>query len=322
MTNIVAFQSQWADLLIDFAAFKRSGGYRAGNLDHQLRRLDRFLAAEGATPPIISRVLAERYLAQMPELMPRTRAAHFGRLSQFCRFLHARYPDCFVPDREMRPQVPDAQCYYLYSQEEIHALIAAAEQLRPGHFAPLQAQTMATLIHLLATTGLRISEALKLRLPDVDWEEGVLFVKDSKFGKSRLVPVGPETRRMLYAYVQLRLRAPIPQGASDAVFVSRRGTPYSDDCVRALFGRLVRQALHKRGPRLHDLRHSFAVRRLLDWYRDGQDVMARLPLLTAYLGHVNVANTSVYLHATAELLSEANARFRQYAGAALTEVSS
>ena len=150
----------------------------------------------------------------------------------------------------------------------------------------------------------------------------MLFIKDSKFGKSRLAPLGPKTRQMLHAYVQLRLAAPIPQNASDAVFVSRRGTPYVYGYVNTLFRRLVRQTLQKRGPRIHDLRHSFAVRRLLDWYRDGQDVMARLPLLTAYLGHINVANTSVYLHATAELLGEANARFHRYAVAAFTEVAS
>jgi integrase len=175
---------------------------------------------------------------------------------------------------------------------------------------------MHTLLLLLATTGMRISEALQLNLKDVDLDGGVLFVRQSKFKKSRLIPVSEGTRVFLRQYLQRRLS--VGDGHNQApLFISGLGQRYSSNYVRAMFRQIVTGARirspNQKGPRLHDFRHTFAVTRLLLWYREGADVMARLPLLSTYLGHAQVGDTQVYLQATAELLAEADRRFHTFA---------
>jgi site-specific recombinase XerD len=153
---------------------------------------------------------------------------------------------------------------------------------------------MHAIILLLATSGLRISEALHLTLEDVDLDDGVLSIHQSKFRKSRLVPLSPGTVAALRRYHGARV-AVAPAGSSAAFFISGRGKAYSTDCVQGMFRTIATQTGLRgpkgRGPRLHDLRATFAVTRLLEWYRDGGNVMARLPLLSAYLGHASVMST-------------------------------
>jgi integrase len=173
---------------------------------------------------------------------------------------------------------------------------------------------------LLATSGLRISEALHLTLQDAGLAEGVLSVRQPEFRKSRLVPVSAGTLEMLRTYHDLRI-AVAPADPAGAFFVSGRGTGYSTPAVQAIFHDLTVQAGLREpdgsGPRLHDLRATFAVTRLLLWYRDGEDVMARLPLLSTYLGHACISDTEVYLRITTALLQEANTRFHAFAEALL-----
>jgi integrase len=175
---------------------------------------------------------------------------------------------------------------------------------------------MHAIILLLATSGLRISEALHLTLEDVDLDDGVLSIRQSKFRKSRLVPLSPGTVDTLRRYHRLRV-AVAPADPSEAFFVSGRGKAYSTACAQGMFRAIAIQAGLRgprgRGPRLHDLRATFAVTRLLKWYRDGDNVMARLPLLSTYLGHACVSDTEVYLRITTALLQEANARFHAFA---------
>ena len=175
---------------------------------------------------------------------------------------------------------------------------------------------MHAIIVLLATSGLRISEALHLTLEDVDLDDGVLSIRQSKFRKSRLVPLSPGIVVALRRYHGIRV-AVAPAGPSAAFFVSGRGKAYSTGCVQGMFRAISIQAGLRgpkgRGPRLHDLRATFAVTRLLEWYRDGDNVMARLPLLSTYLGHACISDTEVYLKITTVLLEEASARFRAFA---------
>ena len=175
---------------------------------------------------------------------------------------------------------------------------------------------MHAIILLLATAGLRISEALHLTLQDVDLEHSVLSIRQSKFRKSRLVPVSAGTADMLRRYRDLRV-AVAPTGPDEAFFVSGRGKAYSTSYVQGIFRDIAIQAGLRgptgRGPRLHDLRATFAVTRLLQWYRDGDNVMNRLPLLSTYLGHACVSDTEVYLRITTALLEQANTRFHAFA---------
>ena len=213
-----------------------------------------------------------------------------------------------MPPPGLLPAKPHRAVPYLYSDADIAALMAAARQFR----SPLRAATFEALVGLLAVTGLRIGEALRLDRDDVDLAEGVLRIRVSKFGKSREVPVHASTVDALAAYARRRDQlCPRPTGPS--FFVSTAGTRLLYCSAHLAWLELVRRAgLQPRSakcrPRPHDLRHSFAVRTLLGWYRDGADVAARMPLLSTYLGHVHPANTYWYLSAAPELLALVAAR--------------
>jgi integrase/recombinase XerD len=229
-----------------------------------------------------------------------------GRLSvvrQFARHLQTLDPACEVPPAQLLPYRSRRAIPYLYEPEEITALMAAAGQLQP----PLLAANYRTLIGLLSVTGLRLGEAIHLDRSDVDDRHQLLRILDSKFGKSREVVLHDSTMHALADYGRLRDQR-FPQPRCEAFMVSLRGTRLRKTCIHHMFARLVVTAgLTPRSPgcrpRLHDLRHGFAVRTLLEWYRDGLDVQARLPLLSTYMGHVNPASTFWYLTAAPELLA-------------------
>jgi integrase/recombinase XerD len=285
----------------------------------RLRALDRFTEQRGLPSGTIDETLARAWLAGSASHGPNTCRARYYLLRRFCRFLATRRPGTFVPGESLRPRGRPPRQPHIYSRNEIRLLLAGALALRDwtsGHPCPIRSKTMHAVILLLVTSGLRISEALHLSLQDVDLAHGVLAVRQSKFRKTRLVPVSPGTLNELRRYHDLRI-AVAPADPAGAFFVSGHGTAYSCSTVQAMFRDLAIQAglrgPHGRGPRLHDLRATFAVTRLLQWYRDGDDVMARLPLLSTYLGHASVSDTEVYLKITTALLQEANTRFHTFA---------
>jgi integrase/recombinase XerD len=229
-----------------------------------------------------------------------------GRLSvvrQFARHLQTLDPTCEVPPARLLPYRSPRAIPYLYQPAEITALLNAAGQLQP----PLLAANYQTLIGLLSVTGLRLGEAIRLNRADVDDRHQLLRILDSKFGKNREVVLHDSTMHALTNYARLRDQCFV-QPRCDAFLVSLRATRLRKTCIHHMFARLVRTAgLTPRSPgcrpRLHDFRHGFAVRTLLEWYRDGLDVQARLPLLSTYMGHVDPASTFWYLTAAPELLA-------------------
>lgn len=232
----------------------------------------------------------------------------------FARYLHALDPICEVPPLELLPASKYRPAPYLYRKEEVLALMAAARGLRP----PLRAATFETLIGLLACTGLRIGEAIRLDRDDVDLERRVLTVRDSKFGKSREVLLHESTVGALAEYAQLRDRLS-PEAKDRGFFITTRGTRLCHPTFHQPFRALLKQAGIKhpsppRRVRIHDLRHSFAVKTLLGWYRDGGDVAARMPLLSTYMGHVDPAASYWYLSAAPELLALAAERLELASG--------
>ena len=197
---------------------------------------------------------------------------------------------------------------FIYSPAQIDAVMA---QARRSIDSPLRAATYDTLIGLLAVSGLRIGEAIKLDRGDVDWADGVLLIRESKFGKSRLVPLQASSMQGLQDYAQLRDQLqPRPKEPSFFVSLTRKRLSYA--VVQQTFRRLIDDVGIGVGapspPRLHDLRHTFAVRTLLGWYGTGEDVQAKLPSLSTYLGHREPASTYWYLSAAPELLALAAAR--------------
>jgi len=230
-------------------------------------------------------------------------AQRLSVVRQFARHLQTIDPACEIPPASLLPFRPRHAIPHLYQPEEITALMAAAGTLP----IPLQSATYRTLIGLLAVTGLRLGEAIRLERDDIDAAGQLLRILNSKFGKSREVALHDSTMRELEDYGRLRDRR-FPKPQCGAFFLSTRGTRLLAPSIHETFNRLVAIAGLSprpggRRPRPHDLRHAFAVRTLLDWYRDGLDVQARLPLLSTWLGHVNPASTFWYLTAAPELLA-------------------
>lgn len=226
----------------------------------------------------------------------------------FARYLAVFEPATQVPAPDILPHHYRRIAPHLYTPAEIEALQAAADTLNPT----FRAMTWRILIGLLAATGMRIGEACRLDDEHVDLDEGVLLVLDSKFGKSRRVPIHPTTSTALANYHQAR-RARFPHPVTAAFLVNSRGARLDEHNTSHTFTRLLelahlQAAPGRRRPRLADLRHSFATATLTRWYRDGGDVQARLPLLATYLGHADPKSTYWYLSGSPELLALAAAR--------------
>jgi len=323
MIKAPPFASPLAPHFKAFLDWRRLAGYRLRVTELRLRAWDRFLQGRLLPGEPLTRKLVEGWLAAHANLCGRTRRQHFYLVCAFCRFLRQTDARTFVPEPWARPSQSQTRQPYLYQPQEIAALLVAAKQLPVLPDCPLRAASYHALIWLLASTGLRVSEALRLTLADVDLENGVLRVGETKFRKSRLVPLARGTTEMLRDYHHARLQSRLPSQPDSPFFVSRRRRAYSYQVVVSTFVSLLRQTGIRQpagpGPRLHDLRHTFAVRRLLEWYRSGADLNSRLPLLSTYLGHAKVSDTALYLHATAELLEEANGRFHNFVKAALRE---
>jgi integrase/recombinase XerD len=226
----------------------------------------------------------------------------------FATYLHSIDPSVEIPPPGLLPGQGRRAVPYLYTNAEIIALMGQARRLR----TPLRTGTIATFIGLLAVTGMRAGEVVGLDDADLDAEAELLLVRQAKGGRQRLVPLHPTTVTALVGYRRLRDQA-FPRPVSPALLVSAAGTRLLYYNVGQTFAKLARDAgLQPRSascrPRPHDLRHTFAVTTVLDWYRDGGDIAARLPLLSTYLGHVAPANTYWYLQASPELMAEAARR--------------
>lgn len=225
-----------------------------------------------------------------------------------------------VPETEIPPEGILGPSYrrttpYIYSEKEIVALMRAARNLTPVN--GLRPYTYVTLFGLLASTGMRISEALGLSQEDLNLNSGTITVVETKYHKGRIIPLHPTTLEALKFYIAKQgKRYHIPK--TKAFFLSERGTSLRYQSVLLTFRQIVFslgwcKKTGDRGPRIHDLRHTFATRRLLDWYRNGDDVHQKVSRLSTYLGHIRVTNTYWYLTAIPELMAIAASRFERFA---------
>jgi integrase/recombinase XerD len=242
----------------------------------------------------------------------------FRRLKGLYRFAVARGYVAASPLPELKPKLPPPQTPYVYSSGELQRLLDATDAVS-SPYCHLRAMTYRTLLLVLYGAGLRISEGLGLTVRDVDIAERVLTVRNTKFYKTRLVPIGLQLATTLAAYFDQRSALPMPKARDSAFLCSRTGCQLNYNNVVTLFQRIRSVAGiacplgEPRPPRLHDLRHTAAVHRVLAWYRSGQDVQQLLPRLATYLGHANINSTQRYLQMTPELLQEASRRFAAYA---------
>jgi integrase/recombinase XerD len=291
----------------DYIKMRRSLGYKLQQAPTLLSDFASFLKKQGTEHITIPLAL------QWAQLNPSARPAEWARrltyVRGFTRYWIATDPRTEIPCWGLLPHRPNRARPYLYTNEEIGQLLQAARQL-----GGLRGLMHHCLLGLLPVTGLRISEALNLRPEDVDLDQGMLVIGGTKFGKSRLVPIHASTKKVLADYARQRDMA--FGRALPHFFVSGRGNRLDGGEVRRTFYKLSRQvglrgrnASH--GPRLHDFRHRFAVRTLIEWYRSGQDVQSRLPVLSTYLGHVHVADTYWYLTLCPELMGLAVKRLEK-----------
>jgi integrase/recombinase XerD len=304
-----------AKVLTIYIGFQQAIGLRFRSTPRLLRRFSRSVGdvdIADVQPAAVCAFLVGK------GAITRTWQLRFAVLSSFYRFAMSRgYVDSSPLPTE-RPQLPPPFRPYIYSTEEIKRLIDATDVIRSVRH-PLQADTYRTLLLLLYGTGVRIGEALSLDLRDVDIGARLLTIRDTKFFKTRYVPVGERLAQELTAFTRRRRRLPMPDGEDSAFFCSHHGTRWRYVHVITLFQPIRRHAAVRREPesryqpRLHDLRHTAAVHRLIAWYRAGRDVQRMLPQLSTYLGHEGIRQTQRYLTMTPELLQQANLRFELYA---------
>ena len=308
-----AFCSNMAQRLERFVALRRLSGTDYQSQTRLLVYFDNFLAKEHFNEPCLNREIVQRYLSALSHLHPRTRYNRFSVVRQFCRYLSRFEPFCYTPEPIGSAKSETSRIPYIFTKTQIQDLLAETAKLQPQH--SLRPHTYRTIFGLLYVAGLRIGEALALDIKDFYPQSTRLHIREGKFHKSRWVPLSPSTCATVKNYMHKRQNL-MPSADNAPLFISlrhsrlHRSTVYQTFCV--LLNKCGINKSKGHGPRIHDLRHTFAVHRLLKWYEDGQDINARLPALATYMGHVGIGSTQIYIQATPELYEQAHQRFLTY----------
>jgi integrase/recombinase XerD len=307
------------DAAIDeFVAHQRVFGRRYYTEEYGLKAFGRFVARQGVAD--LSASTFEIWCNAQQHLSPNTRYARQLLVRKLCLFRRRRDPQCFVPDSSAfarpRPRRPPV----LVTPAQVSALLLAADELPPSQHCGLRAASMRLAVVLLYTAGLRRGEVVRLQLADVDGCQGVLRVRESKFHKSRWVPLSRDAHHELRTYLRRRLREPYDRRPSAPLLCNASHCyghsgwhVYTGAAFATAFRDLVDRAdvrdAQGRRPRVQDMRHNFAVEALCRHYRDGGDVQTQLPKLALYMGHVSIVSTAYYLHFVPEIAALASERF-------------
>lgn len=307
------FRSPLAFRMQCFLSTRQKAGRRELTGQKILVYLDRFLSGELNPGDTITRDVAERWIKSMEALSTGTRINRISMLRQFCLYLAHFDPRTCIIQKSFLP-CRTRPAPHIYTRKEVRQIMAAARRIGPR--GSLRPTVVATLVGLLYATGLRIGEALRLTIADVDLKKRLLLVRETKFKKTRHVPLSSSAAEQLHSYLSRRRKYGMSTSADAWFFVNRHGNQFGQVAFTTIFLEIIRKIglrgpKGQAGPRIHDLRHTFAVNRLLAWYREGSNLAAKLPVLSTYLGHSSLSCTEVYLHATAELLESAGRRFRE-----------
>ena len=305
------------DAVNDYVAWRRAHGAKfdsgAGLLHRFLKQVDGNIGCDAVTQGDVLDFLAGE------GRLTRHRANKYGALAGFYRYAISRghVIRSPLPARDDEPRRPPSAPPYVYSRNELQRLFDAIDASRQGSIQ-LDADTLRTLLLLLYGAGLRFGEAQRLTLDDVDLPDALLTIRNTKFYKTRLVPVCRQVADALRPYAAKRARRPLPAGTASTFLANRDGTPLAERTTRIAFAELLEDAGigspndGRRAPCLHSLRHAAAVHRLESWYRQGADVQRLLAALSTWLGHAKLDGTRVYLSMTPELLHQASVRFDAY----------
>jgi integrase/recombinase XerD len=304
------------ELVTHYVAFRRALGEKCMTIESILRAFGR---AVGPQAPV-AHIEAQTVSAFLDSRGPVT-SGWFGKyraLKGFFRFAISRGHLTEAPLPKALPKPPPPFVPYVYTRDEIRRLLEAIPSAQ-DYRTLIELDTLRAILLLLYGAGLRVGEALALSVADVDLPNALITVRDTKFFKSRLVPIGSQLAGVLTAYARRRAAAHPGNGTERRFFIGRRGAAIQVQTMDDTFERLRDRAGVRRSdgaryqPRLHDMRHSFAVHRLIQWYQQGADVQRLLYYLSVYLGHVHIRHTQIYLTMTADLLQQAGLRFEQYA---------
>ena len=297
----IQFQSGLAIAMVRFVSLRRLSGTDYFTQALNLRYFDDFLVKEEVAIECVSQAIFTRYLQTLSHLAQRTRGNRISVVRQFCIHLSQTKPYCYIPEPVQMKKPSEVRTPYIFSRAQIFRLLEQASKLSPQE--SLRPHTFHALFGVLYSTGIRIGEARNLNIGDIHLRQQRLYVKQGKFRKARWVPLSTSSNSMLENYLSKRQR--FFSTSKDApLFVSLKRNRLSHPTASKAFSILLKQCEIQSNPkpRIHDLRHTFAVQRLLQWYEDGLDINSRLPALATYMGHVNIYSTQVYLHSTPELL--------------------
>ena len=298
--------------LKEYLSLRRSLGFKLREAGKGLLDFVTFIEQHRAS--YITKALALAWAQQPTNVQPAHWAQRLSFVRGFARYRSATDQRTQVPPQGLLPFQPKRARPYLYSDDEIRSLLGAALNM-PCRYerGELRPWTYHCVFGLLSVSGLRLGEARNLELQDVDLDAAVLTIRGTKFGKSRLVPLHASTCKVLADYIARRKRHWAARPVSSYLFVSSWGSRLDGGDIHRTFYALSRQiglrgVSESHGPRLHDMRHAFATNTLVRWYKSDQDPERRLPILSAYLGHVHVADTQWYLSGSPELMREAMRR--------------
>ena len=319
MSHASSFASEISQSIARFVALKEALGRKFSVERAVLKHLDAFLSATRAD------LDAENFAAwcrTREHLTSGVRRNWMRVVRNLCLYRRRTEPACFVPDPSQFPPLHQPVRPHIFAEVEISRLLVAADRLQPGNRSPLHRENFRLALVLLYTTGMRRGELLRLAVGDYDPSERTLLVRESKFHKSRLLPLSCEGASELETYLEVRRARRLPLHA-DAPLLWNHYTNGGRAYTGVGFGQAVSGLLQAVGihtaagrlPRVHDFRHTFAVHALLRWYREGEDVQAKLPLLSTYMGHVSIVSTAYYLPFVEQLAAPASELFAQRCGA-------
>jgi integrase/recombinase XerD len=313
------FSSPLAPIFDRYVTLKRSLGRRFSTATHTLQSLDRFLSQHADAHADLNLVVFQDWCRSQQHVASGVRRVRMLEVHKFCAYRRRTEPKCFLPDPAAFPDYHQRIKPYIFSEAEVARLLKAAAGLAPSVSTPLRPEITRLAIVLLFTTGMRRGELLNLTLGDYSRQEATLLIRETKFYKSRLLPINAQIAAEIERYRSARALARLPSPPQTPLIWNARdgGRAYTGTGLHYCFQPLLKQCEIRTAkgqpPRIHDFRHSFAVNALLRWYRDGADIEAKLPLLATYLGHGSALSTHHYLHFIEPLRTAASELFaRQY----------
>ena len=320
MTGAPPFLSVLAPVLARYVNLKRSLGRRFATATRTLQSLDRFLHNASHTYSDLTAEAFRAWCLTQEAVTSGVRRVRMLEVCNFCLYRQRTESQCFLPDPSTFPTYHQRLQPYIFSEVQVAAMLNAASGLKRSPSSPLRPEVIRLSIILLFTTGIRRGELLKLTLGDYNRQESTLHIRQTKFYKSRLLPINSDIADEIEHYLRARVRRRLPTSPETRLIwnATQGGRAYTgtglQDCLRPLLQQCGITTAKGKSPRIQDLRHSFAVNALLRWYRAGADVESKLPMLATYLGHGSTVSTHHYLHFIEPLRTAASERFAKHYG--------